>query len=76
MFKIIIPCDRVIQQAKKGIFGSSFMALHSVTYVTFSLYPIEWILQNKYFLLQYFSLPIEAIVCNYLKDMLLTFLEL
>ena len=41
MFKIIISSDRILQQAQKVIFESSFMALHGVTYVTFSLYPIK-----------------------------------
>ena len=41
MFKIIISSDRTIQQAQKVIFESSFMALHGVTYVTFSLYAIK-----------------------------------
>ena len=30
-----------MQQAQKVIFESSFMALHGVTYDTFSLYPIK-----------------------------------
>ena len=47
MFKIIISSNRTIQQAQKMMFESSFMALHGVTYVTFSLYPIKLILQNK-----------------------------
>ena len=41
MFKIIISSDRSIQLAQKVIFKSSFMALHGITYVTFSLYPIK-----------------------------------
>ena len=41
MFKIVISSDRAIQQAQKVIFESSFMALHGVTYVTISLYPIK-----------------------------------
>ena len=41
MFKIIISSDRAIQQTQKVIFESSIMALHGVTYVTFSLYPIK-----------------------------------
>ena len=40
MFKIIISSDRAVQQTQKVIFKNSFMALHGVTYVTFSLYPI------------------------------------
>ena len=46
MFKIIISSDRTIKQAQKVIFESSFMALLGVI---FSLYPVKWILQNKYF---------------------------
>ena len=41
MFKIIISSDRAIQKAQKVIFEISFKALHGVTYVTFSLYPIK-----------------------------------
>ena len=36
---LVISSDRAIQQAQKVIFKSLFMALHSVAYVTFSLYP-------------------------------------
>ena len=41
MFKIIISSDSAIQQAQKVIFESSFMTLHAVTYVTFSLCTIK-----------------------------------
>ena len=41
MFKVIISSDRAIQHAQEVIFESSFMGLHGVTYVTFSLYPIK-----------------------------------
>ena len=47
MFKIIILSDIKIQQAQNVIFESSFMALHGVTYVTFSLYSIKLLLQKK-----------------------------
>ena len=41
MFKIIISSDIATQQAQKVIFESSYLVLHGVTYVTFSLYPIK-----------------------------------
>ena len=41
MFKLIISSDKDIQQAQNVIFESSFMALHGVTCVTFSLYPTK-----------------------------------
>ena len=41
MFNIMTSSDREIQQAQKVIFESSFMALHGVTYVTFSLNSIK-----------------------------------
>ena len=52
MFKLIISSDRAIQQAQNVIFESSFMALHGVTYVTFSLYPIKIDMteQSNYFI--------------------------
>ena len=47
MFKMIILSDRTVQQAQKVIFKSSFMALHSVTYDTFSLYPIKIVITEE-----------------------------
>ena len=57
MFKIIISSDRAIQQAQKVIFDSSFMALHGVTYVTFSLYPIKVDITEQiiYFIIFFFA---------------------
>ena len=49
MFKIIISSDRAIQQVQKVILESSFMALHGVTYVTFSLYPIKIDITEHFF---------------------------
>ena len=68
MFKLIISSDRAIQQAQNVIFESLFMALHGVTYVTFSFYPIKIDMteQSNYFII--FSLPNYAFVCNYLND--------
>ena len=47
MFEIIISTDKAIQQTQKVIFKSSFMALHGVTYVTLSLYPIKMDITEK-----------------------------
>ena len=58
MFQIIISSDRAIQQAQKMIFESSFMALHDVTYVTFSLHPIKIDITEQIISFIIFSLPI------------------
>ena len=58
MFKIIISSARTIQQAQKVIFERLFMALHGVTYVTFSLYPITIDITEQIISFIIFSLPI------------------
>ena len=74
MFKIIISSDRAIQQAQKVIFESSFMTLHGVTYVTFSLYTIkiditEQIISFIIFFLAYLSFSLQlskrCFICLY-----------
>ena len=53
MFKLIISSDRAIQQAQQVVFESLFMALHGVTYVTFTLNPIKIDMteQSNYFII-------------------------
>ena len=53
MFKLIISSDRAIQQAQHVVFESLFMALHDVTYVTFTLYliKIDMTEQSNYFII-------------------------
>ena len=67
MFKIIISYDSSIQQVQKVIFESSFMALHGVSYVTFSLYLIKIDTTEQIISFIKFLLPILAFLCNYLK---------
>ena len=57
MFKLIISSDRAIQQAQHVVFESLFMALHGVTYVTFTLYPIKIDMteQSNYFIISFIA---------------------
>ena len=76
MFKLIISSDRAIQQAQNVIFESLFMALHGVTYVTFSLYPIKIDMteQSNYFIIFFIA---KLCFCLQLsKRYFLAFLEL
>ena len=76
MFKLIIT-DKAIQQAPNVTFESSFMALHGVTYVTFSLYTIKIDMTegNNYFVI-FFIANLSFFFCSYLNDILLAFPEL
>ena len=76
MFKLIISSDRAIQQAQNVIFESLFLALHGVTYVTFSLYPIKIDMTERS---NYFIIFFIAKLCFCLqlsKRYFLVFLEL
>ena len=76
MFKLIISSDKTITQTQKAIFKSSFMTLHGVTYVTFSLYPIKINITEQTISFIIFFIASLFILCNYLKYILLAVIEL